>query len=204
MKRFIAAVPAFLVLFGCAAQTTWTKPGLTQDQFAKDRYGCMQQSQQRVSSAYLDQYGGGSINHVITNANLFNACMTAQGYTLVKQASVEQAKAALNTVDSEQLAFCASEEVQPYYSKTPCKPEETTLEQMTDKSHITNDEKVALSKVRTEVKKFGKEADEIFRQYYPELAPKVIGRRQQATTEQDRVAEDFYQGPLLRAVGREG
>jgi predicted aspartyl protease len=124
--------------------------------------------------------------------------MTAQGYTLVKQASVEQAKAVLNNVNSEMLAFCASEEFQPYYSKTPCKPEDTTLEQMTDKSRITNDEKVALSKVRTEVKKFAKEIDEVDRQYYPELAPSIIARRQQARAEQDSLVEDFYNGRITR------
>jgi hypothetical protein len=198
VKHIIAAVPATLVLFGCAAQTTWTKPGLTQDQFAKDRYGCMQQSQQRVSSAYVDQYGGGSVNHVITNANLFNACMTAQGYTLHKQATIEQSEAAKKVVESEMLAFCASEEVQPYYTKTSCKPEDTTPEQIAEKSRITNDEKVALSKVRTEVKKFANEYNEIYRQYFPEAAPTIIARRQQATTEQDSVAEDFYNGRITR------
>jgi predicted aspartyl protease len=196
VKRFIAAVPVTLVLFGCAAQTTWTKPGLTQDQFAKDRYSCMQQSQQRVSSAYVDQYGGGSINHVITNANLFNACMTAQGYTLVKQASVDQAKTAFNTINSEMLAFCASEEVQPYFSKTPCKSEEISLEQIADKSRITNDEKVALSKVRTEGKKRVKELEDIYRQYDPQHAPSIVARIEQSTTEQDSLAENFYEGRI--------
>jgi clan AA aspartic protease (TIGR02281 family) len=198
VRRFIAAVPATLLLFGCAAQTTWIKPGATHSDFAKDRYACMQQSQQRVSTAYVSQYGGGASNHAITNASLFNACMTAQGWALEKKASVEQAKAALNTVSSEWLAFCASEDVQPYYSKTACKPEDTTVEQMTDKSRITNDEKVALSKVRTEVKKFADESNEIFRQYYPDLAPSIIGRRHQAVTEQDSATEDFYQGRITR------
>src|SRR5262245_27683895 len=84
----------------------------------------------------------------------------------------------------------------PYYSKTSCKPEDTTREQMADKSRITNDEKVALSKVRTEVTKFNKERDEIFRQYTPELAPSVIARRQQASNEQDSISEDFSQGRI--------
>jgi hypothetical protein len=140
VKRFIATVPASLVLFGCAAQqTVWVKPGLTQDEFAKDRYACMQQSQQRVSAAFVSQYGGSASNHVITNANLFNACMNAQGYTLQKQASLaeqtavkDQAKAALDAVNSEVLAFCASEEVRPYFSKTACKPEDITLDHVRD------------------------------------------------------------------------
>ena len=101
-------------------------------------------------------------------------------------------------VDREWLAFCASEELQPHFSKTPCKPEDTTLQQMSDKSRITNAEKVALSEVRTETKKFAKETDEITRQYYPELAPSIIGLGQQARTEQDSLAEDFNDGRITR------
>jgi hypothetical protein len=87
----------------------------------------MQQSQQRVSNAFVNQYGGSSSNHAITNASLFNACMSANGWTLEKKASAEQAKAAFDAVKSEITAFCASEEVQPYYGKTSCMPEDTTL-----------------------------------------------------------------------------
>jgi hypothetical protein len=91
-----------------------------------------------------------------------------------KQASVDQAKAAVDAVRSEMLAFCAGEE-QPYFTKTAC-TEDTTLEQMADKSRITNDEKVALSKVRTEGKKPVKKLEDMYRLYYPQLAPSVVAR----------------------------
>jgi predicted aspartyl protease len=188
-----------LALSACAAQQTiWTKPGFSQDEFAKDRYSCMQQSQQRVSGAYADQYGAVSSNHVITNANLFSACMNAQGYTLEKQASLDQAKAAFDAVKSEMLAYCANEDVQTYYSKTPCKSGDTTLEQMADKSRITNDEKVALSKVRTEGKKRVKELEDIYRLYYPQLAPSIVSRLEQSSSEQDSLVEEFYAGRITR------
>jgi len=68
-----------LALSACAAQQTmWIKPGFSQDEFAKDRYSCMQQSQQRVSTAFVNQYGGSASDHAITNASLFNACMSAE------------------------------------------------------------------------------------------------------------------------------
>ena len=197
--HIFSTVAVGLALSACATQPTmWIKPGFSQDEFAKDRYSCMQQSQQRVSTAFVNQYGGSSSNHAITNANLFNACMSAHGYSLQKQATVEQAKAAFDAVDREWLAFCASEELQPHFSKTPCKPGDTTLQQMSDKSRITNAEKVALSEVRTETKKLAKETDEIIRQYYPELAPSIIGLSQQPRTEQDSLAEDFNDGRITR------
>ena len=34
--------------------------GATQQQFVNDRYACLQQTQQRVSGAYVNQYGGAS------------------------------------------------------------------------------------------------------------------------------------------------
>jgi predicted aspartyl protease len=203
MKGFVAIIPATLVLFGCAAQTTtWVKPGLTQEEFAKDRYNCMQQSQQRVSSAFVGQYGGSAVNHVITNDNLFSACMNSQGYSLVSSqqlaATKEQAKAAFEAVKNETLAFCASEEVQPHYRKTPCNANDTTLEQMADKSRITNDEKDALSKVRTAAKKRVKEIEDIHRLYNPDYAPSVVARMEQSSTELDSLIEDFYQGRITR------
>jgi predicted aspartyl protease len=187
---------------------TWTKPGLKQEEFAQDRYSCMQQSQQRVSTAFVDQYGGSAVNHVITNNNLFNACMNSRGYTLVSSeqlaatnnqinATNNQAKAALASVNSELLELCAREDLRPYFSKTSCKPEETTLGQMADNSRITNAEKVALSTVRTESKRLVK-VDDIFRQYGPEVAPSVIARREQTTTELDKLTQNFYDGRITR------
>jgi predicted aspartyl protease len=182
LKRFIAAGLA-IVLFGCAAPTpTWMKAGLTQDEFAKDRYSCMQQSQQR--------------------ADLFNACMNSRGYTQSSSerqaAALDQAKAALDSAYSEERALCASEELQPHWSKTPCNPRDTTLEQMADKSRITNAEKVALSKVRAEDKRVTKKLADITRQYYPELAPSINARREQANTEMDNLSGDFYEGRITR------
>src|SRR5262249_39850451 len=130
-SKVFSTMAVGLALSACAAQqTTWLKPGATNSDFAKDKYSCMQQSQQRVTSAFVNQYGGSSSNHEITNTNLFTACMNAQGWTLQKQATVDQAKTAFDALNSEKLAFCASEEVQPHFSKTPCKPRDTTLEQM--------------------------------------------------------------------------
>jgi hypothetical protein len=206
VKGFIAAIPA-IVLFGCAPMT-WTKPGATHDDFTKDRYSCMQQSQQRVSSAYVNQYGGSANDSVITNGNLFGACMNAQGWTLQKKASTEQlaaqtevhdeAKAAVESVKNEELELCSREDLRPYYSKTPCMAEDTTLEQMADNSRITNVEKVAMNKARVELKRINKEMEDLIRQYDPHRAPSVTARREQAAGDQDKVALDFYEGRITR------
>jgi hypothetical protein len=63
----------------------WNKPGASQQEFSENKYSCMQQSQQRVSGARVNAYGGASASEVVTNQGLFNACMNAQGWYLARQ-----------------------------------------------------------------------------------------------------------------------
>ena len=67
------------LLSGCA-QYLWVKGGISQEQANQDRYACLQESQQRVSSAYVSEYGGSAQDSVTTNVELYNACMAARGY----------------------------------------------------------------------------------------------------------------------------
>jgi hypothetical protein len=166
----------------------------------------MQQSQQGSSTAIVNQYGGAAHSGVITNPNLFNACMNALGWTLTRQdsnspqqqANNEQAKAAMAAVDAEAQQICARPDLQAYYSKTPCKPIDATLEQMADKSKITEAEKVAMNKVRTEFRTISNKGNDVIRQYNPQNAATIIARRDQATVAQDQNALDFYEGRITR------
>jgi len=66
----------------------WYKPVFTQEEWAKDKYACMQQAQQ--TRAYSTGPTGGGIfyepgqskSEVVTNWELFNACMEARGWSL--------------------------------------------------------------------------------------------------------------------------
>jgi hypothetical protein len=82
-----AGILTALSLAACAALAPprWYKDGATQQEFASDRYACLQQSQQRVSGAYVNQYGGASQDTVITNDQLFGACMNANGWELRRE-----------------------------------------------------------------------------------------------------------------------
>src|SRR6266568_1530708 len=81
MKR-IAVGSSLILLSACANNNIWVKPGATQSDFAQERFACMQQSQHRVSSAYVNQYGGSSDSYVTTNNPLFSSCMNARGWYL--------------------------------------------------------------------------------------------------------------------------
>lgn len=68
---------------GCANPTYYryiNNQGATQDQFMKDRYACYTETQQRVSGAYVNEYGGASSSQVMPSCSAFNACLAARGY----------------------------------------------------------------------------------------------------------------------------
>lgn len=79
MHKFLFALLA-IVLVGCA-QGRWMKDGITQQEANQDHYACLQEAQQRVSGAQVNAYGGTAQNKVVTNWNLYNACIAARGYT---------------------------------------------------------------------------------------------------------------------------
>lgn len=155
----LAAVAA--VLSGCAAPT-WNKPGASQDEFARDRYACMQDSQQRVGTAAVNQFGGNASNSMQTNGMLFNGCMNARGWNL-QQHQVASGGGLNNTAPTTSPLAEANKEmnagfermcVDPKYQillpKAPCKIDQITLSQRTDPSKITPDQKVAFEAMQQE------------------------------------------------------
>ena len=75
------AIAAAAIVAGCAPMV-WQKPGGTQDEFARDRYTCLQESQQRSSGAVVNQFGGAASSTMVTNQGLFGSCMNAHGWYL--------------------------------------------------------------------------------------------------------------------------
>jgi hypothetical protein len=78
--RVCLAIGLVLVIGGCAQRYVWWKEGITQQQANQDHYECLKDSQQRVSAAQVNVYGGTSQNRVVTNPDLYSACVAARGY----------------------------------------------------------------------------------------------------------------------------
>lgn len=84
-----------IVIVACATtpqvKKVWTKPQFTRHEFARDKYECMQQSQQNYAYSEGGFYIGSvyvpseAKSRVITNWNLFNACMEARDWRLIEQ-----------------------------------------------------------------------------------------------------------------------
>src|SRR5262245_4348150 len=86
IQRCTIILVTLAVMSGCAKKM-WMKDGATQDEFARDRYQCIQESKVPYSQAYVNQYFGASSQGVGFNKTLFQACMEAQGYRLVEEQS---------------------------------------------------------------------------------------------------------------------
>jgi starvation-inducible outer membrane lipoprotein len=67
MKRLLS-LSIVVCLAGCV---TWYKPDAQQGEFERDKYQCLQESQQRVGAAQVNPYGGSAVNTVQTNNMLF-------------------------------------------------------------------------------------------------------------------------------------
>lgn len=98
-----------LSVVGCATgpqyTRVWSKPNQKQGEFAKDKYECLQEAQQRkgvASGGYCVGYycePASARSTVSTNDTLYQACMEARGWSLEKRyvQSKRQSTAAYNS-----------------------------------------------------------------------------------------------------------
>ncbi len=85
-KRLLILSSLFLQMTGCAQQLVFDKLGVTNEEFSRDRYDCVQQSRTSWSGGGT---GGVGIAMIISaqmhaddqSKDLFRMCMEARGYT---------------------------------------------------------------------------------------------------------------------------
>lgn len=116
MRKVILFLVICMAVAGCAskgqiAPMHWDKPGATQDDFSKDNYSCLQESQQRLMDMNLDAASGIASERVITNGVLFDACMKAKGWNVHNQP--QQAQEQLAIPDAKYTSHAVVESAQP-------------------------------------------------------------------------------------------
>ena len=193
--RLIASVAAATLLAACASQT-WEKPAATADDFTEARYTCLKQSQQHVGSASNIQS-----SRVVTNASLFDACMTSQGWNAQQHIPPDQRTKLKEVVDRFAPQFkdlCARPDLQAHFRKSPCDAEDPSFEQLADGSRISEPEKLALSKLITAVRSLNGQMTGEMRQASPEYAPAVIRQREALLALFEKGSLDFYEGRTTR------
>jgi len=162
-KIFLIAAPLVL-LIGCAQ--TWYKPTAKAGDFEKDRYDCLQQSQQQFSAAQVNGWQGASVSKAVTNDGLFSSCMNARGWSLQNQQALQQQlqqqqsnaaavqssnQAEFNKIKADGEAICTNAEFKLYYAKTACSSNDISFEQLADQSKITPAQKPVLVKQRAAI-----------------------------------------------------
>jgi hypothetical protein len=164
MRR--CAIFACLALCACAQQSIWIKPGAAVDDFSNDKYACMQQSQQPNSSAYVDRYGGVANSGIITNGNLFGACMNARGWYLTAVSDPKAFNDESKVLVADRLEMCSRPELQVIFSKKmACDAKATTPQQLADKSKASEPENAALRQWQDSLLQNNQKAEEIDRKY---------------------------------------
>jgi hypothetical protein len=146
-NRFALSIGVLLVVGGCETPA-WNKQGASLADFNGDKYQCMQQSQQQTSSAYVNRYGGVASSGQSTNEPLFNACMNARGWSLQRQGEVQ---AAVKALTAKQDSMCADPQFAPYYTRTGCRANQITFEQLADTSRISPEAKAIFSVLRNAI-----------------------------------------------------
>jgi hypothetical protein len=128
--------------------------------------------------------------------------MNARGWYLQdkgqQEATAQTMKNGWESLIEEKRQLCAREDLQPHFSKTRCKPEDATLEQLADKSRITPSEKEVFLKAKSEAAAIDKRMNEYLRQSDPRNGNTVALARERTIAELDKIALDFYQGRITR------
>jgi hypothetical protein len=68
----------------------WVKPNSTQQDYNRDNYVCLKESQQRVSEYSREGRSSASSSTMQANDSLYNACMNARGWSLEREFPVEK------------------------------------------------------------------------------------------------------------------
>lgn len=78
--RAVGCVCLALLLAGCALEHRWAKPGASYQDYARDRFACIEASRSRSTSLYANSTSGTGRSREIYLGAVFSACMEAHGY----------------------------------------------------------------------------------------------------------------------------
>ena len=80
-RRLFVCFGVLIFLVGCN-QLVWVKPRATAQDFANDKFECLQQSQEQIIPVYVGVLAGGAERGTVTNPELMKDCMNARGWYL--------------------------------------------------------------------------------------------------------------------------
>lgn len=205
MKEIKFILP--LALIACAP-SLWVKPGASQSEFAKDKYDCIQQSQQRVAGFSINKSGGSASDTMQTNENIFATCLNARGWYLTRQEQIAaqnqsdinkaaEANATIDRLNNQSKEICLKQEYKLIFEKVACSTENITLQQLANSERLSNSDKPAFMKYYSEVSNNTKQISDALRTVnnkkyrdFSDLLDRVYG------SAREKVALDLYEGKI--------
>lgn len=206
MDKFLGAataVAAAVLLVGCAQ--TWNKAGATRDEFNRDKYTCLQQSQQQVSGFAFNKFGAAGSSNMRVNEGLFASCMSAQGWSLQQQNAQQTATqaSAMSSVTIAQQTFiadakatCARPDLQVILARSACSADEITLAQLADTTRLSGDERKPIESWREAVKARVAPVMQAFREHGGERGARLANVLSEGRDRSEKSALALYTGKI--------
>jgi hypothetical protein len=202
----ILAVILPLTLVACAPPL-WVKPGGTTAEFDKDKYTCLQSSQQRSAGFYFNKYGGGASDNMATNETLFASCMNSKGWKLKRgdeaaqyvagqTAKVQEAKVALEQLRQESYAICARPEFAWINQRTACDTKDLTLAQLSNSERLSPANKDSFMAFYTEAKNLNQRNIKVLKATGDKNAMATATILERLISSRERGALDLYEGKV--------
>jgi hypothetical protein len=215
-KLISVSLIALLLATACAttAQPLWYKPGADQQDFAKDKYECMQDSKTSWSGGGTGIIGiaamAGAAADAQSKANAtFKMCMEARGWVMQAQENVDNAKTEVSNASSKQPKNIGTEvarineQVHECIQRIESNPtyqsvvqhinidgnKSPSLEQLTDASTPTDEEIQIIMSIHKDMV----ECREQFLQDYGKIFPKVIPLMRELYSSSDLIFADLVE-----------
>ncbi|QPF85166.1 hypothetical protein IC762_02185 [Bradyrhizobium genosp. L] len=192
----VIALSVLLVSCAQQPQQLWLKPGAAQEEFGQDRYACLQGAQQPSSSAYLNRYGGVANSNMITNGGLFDACMNSKGWILTPVTDVKGFNEAVRPLGEERRAICTRADLQAVWKKTPCKASDMAQPQLSDRSKISGEEKIAVARWQDFIQVSNGNLASLYRQYDPKNGDAVASVLERSSSDFRQLALELSNGSI--------
>jgi hypothetical protein len=119
------------------------------------------------------------------------------GWRLVSVTDSKRYSEALGAIGTEQVQLCSREDLQPIFvKKMPCRAKDASQEQLSDRSKISKDEKIAFMRWRVLSEESNQKAAKIHREYNRQTGDAVASLTKNNEEASTKLAAQLYDGRI--------
>ena len=194
-------------VMGCATtKFIFDKEGLTTEEFNRDKYECVKESQTSWSGGGTGTLGLAMIFSSKSSAEkqanaMFKMCMEARGYTAREVSNNEYGHNKtygdlMKPFSKMSQNLCKNEEYNILFIKSACLSKDITYEQLSDKNMITDDEKKIYLKYRDEQSAIRKKMCDSLQASEDPRMKEILIYSKKAHDDSDKVAVNLINGKI--------